>query len=302
MRRPVRWSLWVVIPVSLILVFAVTVAVLIPDDVVEATLRHWLEGRGAISFSSKTFKKTLLLGPAIEMEGVTMTWRGNEPLIAFDVLSARPDATALFYGGLGVSANGFIKGKGKGVVKLRLWTSMIRRGYSGVDLTISDLAVADVPALSMVGLKGAGIGSASSAMTIEPDECPAGTVAASFTDMDVSGLAIPGLPLMFDGKVRADLSLEAVREAQGRKGRCKASLKRLTVETDGLSAKVHGALYYAFDAEAMTIKPDWNESDLTVELEPRTEDKRLALSALLPQHRVTANFYSIKLKGLRLPQ
>ena len=212
----------------------------------------------------------------------------------------RPDVLSFFYGGLGLSADGVVKGRG--VVKFRVATSMIQRGYARADLTVNDLGLADVPALSTVGLKGSGVGSASAAIIIEPDECPAGTMSASFTDLDLSGLAIPGLSLMFDGKVRSDLSLEALRAAQGRKGRCKALLKRLRVEADGLSVKVHGALYYDFDASAMTIKPDWDESDLTVELEPRTEDKRHMLSALFPQHRMAANFYSMKLKGMRLPQ
>ncbi len=304
MRRVRRAAIWAGILVSLALVFAVTVAALIPDDVVQAMLRRWIEGRGAISFSSRAFRKTLLLG--IEMEGVTITGRGNEPLISFDALSVRPDFLPIIHGNLGLSADGVVmgKGKGKGAVNLRLWTSMIQSGYSGVDLIVSDLAVADVPALPRAGLKGSGIGSASAAITIEPDECPAGTSAASFTDIDLSGLAIPGLSLMFNGKARSDLSLEAMRQEnpQGRKGRCKAFLKRLRVEADGLSAKVIGVLYYDFDASSMTIKPDWNESDLTVELEPKTEDKRLMIEALFPQHRITANFYSMKLKGMRLPQ
>ena len=99
MRRPGRYVLWVVIPVFLVLVFAVTVAALIPDDAAQAMLRRWIEGRGAISFSSRVFRKTLL--PGIDMEGVTITGRAKEPMFSLTPSQCVPTSCRSFTAVLG---------------------------------------------------------------------------------------------------------------------------------------------------------------------------------------------------------
>lgn len=300
MRRALRYVRWALLLPVIAAVFAVTVLALIPDDVTQGALRRLIEGHTRASFSAVSFKKTLL--PGIEMEGVTVTGRAKEPMFYFDALSVSPDIAPIVYGGLGLSVDGVVKGGG--VVRLRAMTSMIRRGYASAGLVVNDLGLADVPALSEAGLKGSGIAAASAAIAIRPGNCPAGTLRASFTDVDLSGIAIPVAALLFAGSVKAEVSFEALSTFQARQGRCKAVLKGLWVDGKEFSAKVYGEFYYDFDAAILTIKPDWNESVLTVELEPKTEDKRAMLAALFPQHRMAANFYSMNLdlKGMRLVQ
>lgn len=254
----------------------ITAFFLFPVDIIEERISMAASSRAGVTFRSDSMRKVFPFG--IEAEGVVVGADRNPSMAVYlKRLGATFSPLALFSGKLKVKLYG---ASGEGVFKG--YTAL---GFGSVKAGINarGLGLGELTSLSGSGLIVSGDLDGDVSLTIPHGGCPEGKISArgkGFEEENISymGFAIP-LGRVEDAGAEVEL------------GGCKASIKGLWVDGEGLSARITGIVNISTPIEGSPL-------DLTLELIPKGRfiDESENFFFLKPYQKST-NFYSATIKG-----
>jgi len=267
-----RVLLSVLAGIAVILIFVVVVAALIPGDFIEGVVRTQMEKNTSLTFSADGFRKKLPFG--FEAQGVKILPPGeNGELIYFDRLDVSLNPLYLLTGRVRLVIKGVVgDGEIRSVVTVGLRTV-------AVDTEARNVAVASIPVLRQAGLKGSGVLSGNSALTLVNGGCPDGSINAAGNGVDLNGVSAAGINLLLKDKADITLALDSTS--------CKATIKSLWVDGQALKLKLYGDVF----PDRVLSK---SRIDLTLEVLPKNDS---GILTLFSQYKKSSRFYSMRLKG-----
>lgn len=274
--RPGFWKKLVVafliIDLSLV-VFVFALFHLLPVSVYEGFLEKGLAERAGLKYERKSFSTAFPL--VFKIEGLELQDRAGNRVVAVDTLRAGLNPFGHF-GGVKVTVDaGASGGKIEGVVKAGIF------GLS-VEMEAREVGFDALPVLSRAGVK---LDGAFDAVFVADagQDCPKGSLKARSVEMRSAEVTVSGFPLPIDDVEEAGLSAGFAN--------CSVRIDGIWVESADFSARVKGSVKLISPVEASPV-------DMTLELMAgQGLLKKEFLLSLISEHRKSANYYSMPIKG-----
>jgi len=256
-----------------IVVFVFALFHILPVSLYESWLARELDERAGMRYERSSFSTAFPL--AFNVEGMKLYDRAGNRVFAVDSLRAGLNPFGHFGGVKATIDAGVSGGRVEGVVKAGIFGSSVEMEAVGVGFDA-------LPALARTGVKIDGAFDAVLLVDASGD-CPRGSLKARSVEVRSAEFTVRGFPLPVDDVEEAGVSAEF--------GNCAVRVDGIWVESSDFSARMKGSVKLAEPIEASPV-------DMTLELMAGEGLlKKEFLLSLLKEHRKSANYFSMPVKG-----
>ena len=252
-------------------------------SLVEGIVRDALEKEAGVSFSARDFRKGFPLG--FKARGVRFFFNGVKgeegplDIVEMDDLMV---SLAIFPLIIGKKRLDFFIGLGDGIIEGEAFVGE----ETTVTLNAREVALNAFGELSAMGLKKGSV-SGKADFIFAGGNCPKGSVSLDTTGVALAGLTSSYPAFIFGESLSASLAMET-------EGDCKAEVKGLFIEGEGLDARIEGV---------MRIKSPIERSALDMKLELFTKpqasgaDTNEVLFSIINGYKRSSGYYRMNIKG-----
>lgn len=268
----------ILVPLCALPLFILTVITLIPDGFVEGLLRQTIEQKAGLTFSSKSFEKTVPLG--FKASGIIMSSvNDGREILRIDTLLVRPNILNFLSGRPVIDVVAFVK-QGK----IRSTVTSVKDALD-FDVSVDGIELDAIPGLNGIELKGP-VKVSGKAMFVKTNSasCPDGTLELKGVGMDINHPYAAVLAPFFMTNVDIDLAMTF--DAKN----CRSRITGLWMNNADMSFKLNGDIVVSKEIMQSGL-------DLAVELNLKKREAEGTPLAYMSRYRRSPNFYAMRIKG-----